>query len=63
MYCIIVENYGFLLDFQNEITFVQNQLLTATVKVSESTLNVDSETLTVSVNIQFWKKLFWFEIW
>ena len=50
MYRTVVENYGFLLDFQTEITFVQNQLLTATIQVSESALNVDSETWIVSVN-------------
>ena len=50
MYCIIIENYGFLLDFQTELTFVQNQLLTATIQVSESALNVDSETWIVVVN-------------
>ena len=38
MYCIIVENYGFLLDFQNKITLVQNQMLIDKFKVSESAL-------------------------
>jgi len=36
-------------------------MLASTVKVSESTFNADSDTLTVDANIQFWKKLFWFE--
>ncbi len=46
----------------NRNNFFQNWMIIDTVKFSRAALNVDLETLTVSIIIQFWKKLFRFEI-